>query len=247
MKDLESSKRIALLTSGGDAPGMNAALRAAALLLMSRGHEPVGVKQGYRGLIQGWFKPLKPKHITNILRQGGTMLGSARCPEFQTVEGRQKARANLFQEKIDGLLVIGGNGSLAGALALSDPTEAPEFDIPVIGVPASIDNDIGLTGMSIGVDTAMNTIVDACDRIADTASSHDRVFVIEVMGRDCGYLAMTSGIATAADSVLFKEAYQYSQEVVDNIVKVVVNAHKRQERPRSVLVLKSEGDRKSVV
>src|SRR5690606_1482455 len=140
--------------------------------------------------IAGDIVPLGPDQVATILREGGTMLGSARCQEFMTAEGRATARARLTAAGVRGLVVIGGNGSLAGAMALTDPAEAgPDFACAVMGVPASIDNDIGLTGMAIGVDTAMNTIVEACDKISDTASAHDRTFIVEVMGRACGYLA----------------------------------------------------------
>ncbi len=234
--------RLAILTSGGDAPGMNAAIRAATMLACARGAEVMGVHAGYKGLIEDDFAPLGPDDVAHIIRDGGTILGSARSMVFRTPEGRARARHNLTARGIDGLLVIGGNGSLAGAQALIDPAEAgPAFATRVIGLPASIDNDIALTGMAIGVDTAMNTIVDACDNISDTAGAHDRAFIVEVMGRDSGYLAMSSGIASAANAVLFRESGQSEEALVERIAEVVMGARKKKNRSRRVLVIKAEG------
>ena len=235
-------KRIAVLTSGGDAPGMNAAIRAATLIGRAAGADIVGVERGYRGILEDAFVPLGPADVGGILRDGGTILGSARCKEFHHREVRDKARAILAKREIDGLVVIGGNGSLTGALHLADPDEIGSGrPLKVIGVPASIDNDLGYTGMSIGVDTAMNTIVEACDKIADTATAHDRTFIIEVMGRDCGYLAMTSAIAVGADLALFPESGKPEAKIVDQIVETVLAIRKRQNRARRVLVIKAEG------
>lgn len=234
--------RLAILTSGGDAPGMNAAIRAATMLAEARGAEVYGVEQGYRGLIEGHLRPLARDEVAGIMREGGTIIGSARSAEFRTVEGREKARATLKKQAIDGLIVIGGNGSLGGAQALVNPAETgPDFSTKVIGLPASIDNDIALTGLAIGVDTAMNTIVEACDKISDTASAHDRTFIVEVMGRDSGYLAMTSGIASAANAVLFKEAGQTEDQIVSRVVDAVLAARARKGRNKRVLVIKAEG------
>src|SRR5689334_13521751 len=210
--------RIAILTSGGDSPGMNAAIRAAALVGRAAGMDVVGIERAYRGMLDDAFVPLGPAECAGILREGGTILGSARCKEFHQREVRDQARAVLSARGVDGLVVIGGNGSLTGAMALTDPAELGNQTLRVIGVPASIDNDLGLTGLSIGVDTAMNTIVEACDKIADTATAHDRTFIVEVMGRDCGYLAMTSGIAVGADLVLFPEAHKPEEQIIDQIV-----------------------------
>ena len=232
-----------ILTSGGDAPGMNAAIRAASLVAMSRGVEVIGIRHGYRGLLAGELAPIEPDQVASILREGGTILRSARCPEFQDESARHRARAILKDAGIEGVVVIGGNGSLTGALALGDPGETVDHAPLVVGVPASIDNDIALTGLSIGVDTAMNTIVEACDKIADTASAHDRTFIIEVMGRDCGYLAMTSAIASGADLVLFPEAHKSDQDVVDAVVQTVLTIRKRSDRARKVMVIKAEGVR----
>lgn len=235
-----AKRRISILTSGGDAPGMNAAIRAATLVALDQGCTVLGVEQGYRGLMEGEFRPLAPADVDDVLRDGGTMLGTARCPEFTTRAGRDTARRRLADARIDGLVVIGGNGSLTGASLLGAADELGDQRLQVIGVPASIDNDIGFTSMSIGVDTAMNTIVDACDKIADTASAHDRTFIVEVMGRDCGYLAMASSVAVGADVVLFRESGKSDTQIVHEVTDAVLEAHQGRRR-RRVLVIKSEG------
>lgn len=235
--------RMAILTSGGDAPGMNAAIRAAALVAISRGVEVYGVERGYRGLVDGDFRQLNPDDVVSILRDGGTLLGTSRCPELIERAVRDRARDAMRRAGIDRLLVIGGNGSLTGALALSDPAEAGDHPPLVVGVPASIDNDVGLTGLCIGVDTAMNTIVEACDKLADTASSHGRTFLVEVMGRDCGYLAMTAAIAAGADLVLFPEADRTDDQLIDGIVRTVLAVRRRSGRSKRVIAIKSEGVR----
>ncbi len=233
--------RLAILTSGGDAPGMNAAIRAATLIALSKGLEVLGVERGYRGLIEGRLVPLVADRVANILREGGTILGTSRCPEMLGSAARDRARAHLAAAGVDSLLVIGGNGSLTGALALTDPAELGEQPLSVAGVPASIDHDVGLTGLAIGVDTAMNTIVEACDKIADTAASHGRTFLVEVMGRDCGYLAMTSAIASGADIVLFPEADRTEEELVESIVRTVLAVRQRAGRSKRVIAIKAEG------
>jgi 6-phosphofructokinase 1 len=235
-------KRIAVLTSGGDAPGMNAAIRAATLIGRAAGVDILGIERGYRGLLEDAFVPLGPSDVSGILREGGTVLGSARCKEFHQREVRDRAREILTRREVDGLIVIGGNGSLTGALHLADPKEIGDGrPLRIAGIPASIDNDLGLTGLSIGVDTAMNTIVEACDKIADTATAHDRTFIVEVMGRDCGYLAMTSAVAVGADLALFPEAGKPESEIVDQIVETVLAIRHRQRRARRVIVIKAEG------
>ena len=233
--------RLAILTSGGDSPGMNAAVRAATLGAIDQGWSVLGVKHGYRGLIDGDFEQLESADVAAILREGGTRLGSARSEAFRQREGRDTARRRLAEARIRGLLVIGGNGSLTGAQALVDPDELGDQHLRVVGVPASIDNDVGLTSMSIGVDTAVNTIVEACDKIADTAGAHERTFIIEVMGRDCGYLAMASSVAAGADVVLFRESGRSDQARVDEVVEAVRGAHARTDGDRHVLVVMSEG------
>ncbi len=232
--------RIGILTSGGDAPGMNAAIRAATVVSLALGHEAIGIRHGYRGLINGELAPLDALSVSDALRRGGTMLQSARCMEFHEVDARQKARDVLTDAGVDGLIVIGGNGSLTGALHLSNPAEAGDWPVRVIGIPASIDNDIALTSLSIGVDTAMNTIVEACDKISDTASAHERVFLVEVMGRECGYLAMTSAIASGADMVLFPEADRTDDQLVSSVVESVLAVRARG-GSKKVIAIKAEG------
>lgn len=219
---------------------MNAAIRATTLIARAEGVEVYGVERGYRGLLDGAFVPLASTDVSQILREGGTILGSARCKDFHERAVRDHARAQLFERGIEGVVVIGGNGSLTGAAALGDPEESSHAP-HVVGIPASIDNDLGLTGLSIGVDTAMNTIVEAIDKIADTATAHDRTFIIEVMGRDCGYLAMTSAIASAADLALFPESGRTEAEIVQNIVDTVLAVRSRGRRHRRVIVIKAEG------
>lgn len=192
-------KRIAVLTSGGDAPGMNAAIRAVVRAGLDQGWEVFGVRSGYAGLISGDLTPLQARDVGGIIQQAGTFLGSARCPEFRTDEGKEKALNALSQAGVDGLVVIGGNGSQTGAHALS----ARGF--PVAGVASTIDNDLYGSEITIGVDTALNIALEAIDRLKATASSHRRAFLVEVMGRDCGYLALMAGIAGGAEAVVIPE------------------------------------------
>jgi len=192
-------KRIAVLTSGGDAPGMNAAIRAVVRTGLDKGWDVFGVRHGYVGLVNDNFAALGARDVGGIIQQGGTILGSSRCPEFKTEEGRSKALRTLRQHDIDALVVIGGNGSQAGAYELS------KTGYPVIGVASTIDNDLYGSEMTIGVDTALNIALEAIDRLKITASSHQRAFVVEVMGRDCGYLALMAGIAGGAEFVIIPE------------------------------------------
>jgi 6-phosphofructokinase 1 len=192
-------KRIAVLTSGGDAPGMNAAIRAVVRAGVAEGWEVFGIRRGFTGLISGSFVGLEARDVGGILQQAGTMLGSARCPEFKTEEGRLNALRQLGQNKIDALVVIGGNGSQSGANVLS------ELGFPVVGVASTIDNDLYGSEITIGVDTALNIALEAIDRLKVTASSHQRAFLIEVMGRDCGYLALTAALAGGAEAVVIPE------------------------------------------
>ena len=192
-------KRIAVLTSGGDAPGMNAAIRAVVRTGIDLGWEVFGVQHGYAGLITGDFVPMSARSVGGIIQQGGTVLGSARCPEFRTLEGRQTALLQLGAQGISGLVVIGGNGSQAGADALA------QMNFPVVGVASTIDNDLYGSDITIGVDTAVNIGLEAVDRLKVTASSHHRAFLVEVMGRDCGYLALMVGIAGGAEAILIPE------------------------------------------
>ena len=192
-------KRIAVLTSGGDAPGMNAAIRAVVRTGCDRGWEVYGVQHGYAGLIAGGFTPLGRRDVSGIMQLGGTMLGSARCPEFKTEAGRAKALDVLRQRGIEALVAIGGNGSQTGAQALS------QMGFPVVGVASTIDNDLYGSEPAIGVDTALDIALEAIDRLKVTASSHHRAFLVEVMGRDCGYLALMAGIAGGAEAVVIPE------------------------------------------
>lgn len=226
---------IALLTSGGDAPGMNAALRAAGKVAHALGSRVLGVLDGYAGLMDGRLEPIDLRLLDEAGRRGGTILGTARSKTFMTPEGRQRARDQLAKHDVKGLIVIGGNGSLTGARTLLDA------DLAIAGLPASIDNDLACTSMAIGVDTAMNTIVDACDRVLDTAAAHRRTFLVEVMGRDCGYLAMTSAVAAGADAVLVPEIGQPMEAIVDQIVRAMERAYADGSGRRRALVVKAEG------
>ena len=193
-------KKIGIMTSGGDSPGMNGAIRAAVRAALNCGMTPYGILSGYKGMIEGSIFELKHSDVSNIIGRGGTILQTARSQEFRTEEGQKKAVANLEKFGIEGLVVIGGDGSLSGAKVLDE-----KFGIKSVGIPGSIDNDIYGTDVSLGVDTALNVIMDSVDMINNTASSHGRTFVIEVMGRHCGYLAVMAGIATGADAVIIPE------------------------------------------
>ncbi len=211
-------KRIAVLTSGGDGPGLNPCIRAVVRRGLRAGVEVFGVRWGYAGLIDNDMTALDSRDVSGILGKGGTFLGTARCPEFLDINVRRTAIRHLNQRGIEGLIVIGGNGSLAGAQALQ------EMGFPTIGVPGSIDNDIDGTDMAVGVDTTLNTILDAIDRIKDTASSHQRAFLVEVMGRNCGYLALQSGLAGGAELILVPER---EGPALEDIAKTVLNAYLR--------------------
>ncbi|MGC9400300.1 MAG: 6-phosphofructokinase [Anaerolineae bacterium] len=210
--------RIAVLTSGGDGPGLNACIRAVTRAAIKQGVQVFGVRRGYDGLIHNDIVELTSRDVGGILGRGGTFLGTARCPEFKDVKVRRKAIRHMNQHGIEGLVVIGGNGSLTGALKLH------EMGVPTIGIPASIDNDIDKTDIAVGVDTTLNTILDAIDRIKDTAASHQRAFLIEVMGRDCGYLALRSGLAGGAELILLPER---EGPTLEEIADVVVDAYVR--------------------
>jgi len=201
-------KRIAVLTSGGDGPGLNPCIRAVVRTAIDKGLEVVGVRRGYAGLIESDMMDLNVRSVGGILNRGGTFLGTARSLEFKTQKGQRQVLRNLNRASIDGLVVVGGNGSLTGALKLH------EMGFPVVGIPATIDNDVNGTDISIGVDTTLNTILDAVDKIKDTASSHERAFLVEVMGRDSGYLALMASIASGAELALFPEVEIEVEEVV---------------------------------
>lgn len=211
MTEIRPIKTIAMLTSGGDAPGMNPCIRAVVRAGLARELRMIGVEDGFEGLIKGRFQPLGARNVGGILQRGGTILQTARCEEFMKPNAQREAVRKINDAEIDGLVVIGGDGSLRGAQTLV------ERGIPVVGIPASIDNDIYGTDMCIGVDTALNTIVDAIDKLRDTASSHNRAFLVETMGRQSGYLAMQAGIVTGAEIVLVPEVPTNVEAVVQTM------------------------------
>lgn len=223
-------KKIGVLTSGGDAPGMNAAIRAVVRAGSYYDLEVTGILRGYEGLIHGDFVPMNYKSVGNIIQRGGTILKTARSKEFRTVEGRKKAHENLVKNGIDALVVIGGDGTFTGANLFSS-----EFDFPVIGLPGTIDNDLAGTDFTIGYDSAINTVVDAVDKIRDTAESHDRLFIVEVMGRDSGLIALRSGIGVGAESILIPEA----KVGVAGLVSRLENGRKDKS---SKIIIVAEGD-----
>lgn len=223
-------KTIGIVTSGGDAPGMNAAIRAITRIASARGFQVIGFERGWEGLIKNSFRRLTPRSVGGIIQSGGTILLTLRCPEFKTLEGVRKASANLVADKVDGLIVIGGDGSFKGAFALSRETDAL-----VVGVPATIDNDVYGTDETIGFDTAVNTAVAEIDKIRDTAISHERVFVVEVMGRKRGFLALTVGLTVGAEVILVPEAPLNKQEVFKAIEE---NASKGK---KSGIIVAAEG------
>lgn len=233
--------RIGILTSGGDAPGMNAAIRALAVVGRARGHQMIGIQHGYAGLLAGEHAELEADSIEGITRQGGTILGSSRCLEMMQPPGQRAALERLDAAKIEGLVVIGGNGSLTGGHILAGLARDHGSPLKVVGLPASIDNDVGHAGLSIGVDTAVNTIVDACDRISDTARAHKRCFIVEVMGRNCGFLAMRAGIAAEADAILYGEANETEDQIVERLRKMLERCFAPGRHKKRVLIVKSEG------
>ncbi|HSQ43989.1 MAG TPA: 6-phosphofructokinase [Ginsengibacter sp.] len=206
--------KIGVLTSGGDAPGMNAAIRAVVRTGIYNGMEVYGILRGYSGMIDGDIFKMESKSVANIIQRGGTILKTARCKEFFTYEGREKAYKNLKKLGINGLVIIGGDGSFRGAQIFSN-----EFDIPCIGLPGTIDKDIAGTDFTIGFDTAVNTAVEAIDKVRDTADAHDRLFIIEVMGRDSGYIALHSGIATGAENILIPERRTDIEDIINALAE----------------------------
>ena len=224
-------KRQGILTSGGDAPGMNAAIRAVTRSAIYNGLKVKGIYRGYKGLITGEIQEFKTQNVSNIIQLGGTILKTARCQEFKTPEGRQIAHETMVREGIDALVVIGGDGSLTGARLL-----AQEFDVPCIGLPGTIDNDLYGTDTTIGYDTALNTILDAVDKIRDTATSHERLFFVEVMGRDAGFLALNGAIAAGAEAAIIPE---FNTEV-DQLEEFIKNGFRKSKSSSIVLVAESE-------
>ncbi|MBC7937364.1 MAG: 6-phosphofructokinase [Rhizobacter sp.] len=225
--------RIGVLSSGGDSPGMNAAIRAVVRTGIYHGLEVFGIMRGFSGMVEDEIVKMESRSVANIIQRGGTILKTARCKEFFEYEGRKKAYENLKKRGIDGLVVIGGDGSFRGAQTFSN-----EFDIPCIGLPGTIDKDIAGTDFTIGFDTAVNTAVEAIDKIRDTADAHDRLFVIEVMGRDAGYIALHSGIATGAENILIPE----KKTDIINIVKSLAEKEKRKKLVNLIVVAEGEED-----
>ena len=226
-------KTVGVLTSGGDAPGMNACIRAITRTAIYNGMKVMGIYRGYEGLINGEIKEFTSESVSNTIQRGGTILKTARSMEFMTPEGMQKAYDNLVKFGIDALIVIGGNGSLTGAQKL-----AREYDYPVIGLPGTIDNDLYGTDSTIGYDTAPNTIVDCVDKIRDTATSHDRIFFVEVMGRDAGFLAQNSAIAAGAEAAIIPE----DQTDVDQLEQFISRGFRKSKNSSIVIVSESKKD-----
>ncbi|MGZ4031183.1 MAG: 6-phosphofructokinase [Tumebacillaceae bacterium] len=204
-------RKLGVLTSGGDSPGMNAAIRAVVRSAIFNGLEVAGIRRGYQGLIQGDFIPMDLGSVADIIHRGGTILHTARCLEFKTKEGQELAVSKLKESGIDGVVVIGGDGSFRGAKVLSD------LGIPTVGIPGTIDNDIPCTDYTIGFDTAVNTVIEALDRIRDTATSHERTYVVEVMGRNAGDIALVAGVAGGAETVLIPEEKYDITQIVDKL------------------------------
>lgn len=225
-------KKIGVLTSGGDAPGMNAAIRAIVRTCSYHEVECIGIFRGFQGLMDADFEVLGPRDVNYIINKGGTILKTARCVEFRTVEGRKLAYDNLKKAEIDALIVIGGDGSFTGAMVLSK-----EFDIPVMGIPGTIDNDIHGTSHTIGFDTALNTVVDAVDKIRDTASSHKRLFFVEVMGRDAGHIALNAGIGAGAEEILIPEENMGMDRLLESLKK------SKKSGKSSSIVIVAEGEK----
>lgn len=228
MKRIEN---IGVFTSGGDSPGMNAAIRAVVRTGIWEGYDMFGIYRGYEGMIDGQIEPLYSHSVSNIIQRGGTILKAARSKRFMTQEGRAQAYEQLIEHNINALVAIGGNGTFTGAVEFTK-----EFEIPVIGLPGTIDNDLYGTDYTIGFDTAINTVVEAADKIRDTATSHDRLFFIQVMGRDSGYIALWSGVASGAEFILVPETKTY----IDNLTRLV--KHDIRKNKTSGIVIVAEGD-----
>lgn len=225
-------KKIGVLTSGGDSPGMNAAIRSVVRTCIYHKIECTAIFRGYQGMIEGEFKSMNARSVNNIINKGGTMLKSARCEEFRTKEGRQKAYESLKKEGIDAFVVIGGDGSFTGAMIFSN-----EFDFPVMGIPGTIDNDIFGTNFTLGFDTALNTVVEAIDKIRDTASSHNRLFFVEVMGRDVGHIALNTGVGAGAEEILIPEEDLGLERLLESLER------SKKSGKSSSLVVVAEGDK----
>ncbi len=229
MKDI---KKIAVMTSGGDSPGMNAAIRSVVRTCSYYKKESIGIYRGFQGLIEGDFIELKARSVNNIINKGGTILKTARSLEFRTPEGRKKAFEQLKKHQIDALVVIGGDGSFTGAMIFNE-----EFNFPIIGIPGTIDNDIFGTSHTIGYDTALNTAVEAIDKIRDTASSHNRLFFVEVMGRDAGFIALNAGVGAGAEEILIPEENLGLDRMLESLKKSRISGKS------SSIVVVAEGDK----
>lgn len=225
-------KKIAVFTSGGDSPGMNAAIRSVVRTCAYFKKDCIGIYRGYEGMIEGDFLPMNARSVNNIINKGGTVLKSARCDEFRTPEGRKKAYDQLVANNIDAFVVIGGDGSFTGALTFYE-----EYKMPFIGIPGTIDNDIFGTTYTLGFDTALNTVVEAIDKIRDTASSHHRLFFVEVMGRDVGHIALNSGVGAGAEEILIPEENLGLDRLLDSLTR-----SKARGKSSSIVVV-AEGDR----
>ncbi|WP_461533908.1 6-phosphofructokinase [Sinomicrobium sp.] len=225
-------KKIAVLTSGGDAPGMNAAIRSVVRTCAYHNVGCVGIYRGYQGMIEGDFKEMNARSVNNIINRGGTILKSARSTEFQTPEGREKAYKNLCDHDIDAFVVIGGDGSFTGAMLFSE-----SYDFPVMGIPGTIDNDIYGTSFTLGYDTALNTVVEAIDKIRDTAISHNRLFFVEVMGRDAGHIALNTGLGAGAEEILIPEEDLGLDRLLESMER------SRRSGKSSSIVVVAEGDK----
>ncbi len=229
---VKTIKKIGVLTSGGDSPGMNAAIRSVVRTCAYHNIECMGIYRGYQGMIEGDFIEMGPRSVNNIINKGGTILKSARSAEFRTPEGRKKAHDNLVKAGIDALVVIGGDGSFTGAMIFN-----AEYGFPVMGIPGTIDNDIFGTSHTLGYDTALNTVVDAIDKIRDTASSHNRLFFVEVMGRDAGHIALNAGIGAGAEEILIPEENLGLDRLLESLQK-----SKASGKSSSIVVI-AEGDK----
>jgi len=225
-------KKIGVMTSGGDAPGMNAAIRAVVRACSYYEIDCIGYYRGYEGMIENDFTVLTSRNVKNIINKGGTILKSARSKEFRTTEGRKQANKNLVAENIDAIVLIGGDGTFTGGALFSK-----EYDIPVIGIPGTIDNDIFGTQFTIGYDTALNTVAEAVDKIRDTASSHNRLFFVEVMGRDAGFIALNAGVGAGAEEILIPEEDQPLEKLIESL-----NRSKKNGKTSSIVIV-AEGDK----
>jgi 6-phosphofructokinase 1 len=228
----KSIRKIGVMTSGGDSPGMNAAIRSVVRTCAYHKIECVGIYRGYQGLIEGDFKPMDARSVNNIINKGGTILKSARSQEFRTKEGRQKAYENMQVEQMDALVVIGGDGSFTGGMIFNQ-----EFGVSVMGIPGTIDNDIMGTSSTLGYDTALNTVVEAIDKIRDTASSHNRLFFVEVMGRDVGHIALNAGVGAGAEEILIPEEDLGKDRLLESLRR------SRKSGKSSSIVVVAEGDK----